>query len=230
MSEIILALDFSTREQALHFARQVKQEISWVKVGLELFAGTGPAILEELKKLDFNIFLDLKFFDIPNTVKGAVKNILNSGMVDMFTIHLLGGQQMVKEAVSIKNSLCPKAILLGVTVLTSLEQKDLFLEKPLSNLVLALAEKALEWGVDGIVSSPLELEIIRNFYSQLITVTPGIRLKNDAPDDQKRTLTPYEATKKGANFLVIGRSITTSPQPLQTINHIKKQIQKGVHQ
>ncbi|WP_456325421.1 orotidine-5'-phosphate decarboxylase [Desulfonauticus submarinus] len=227
MSEIILALDFDTEEKSIAFASLVQKEIKWVKVGLELFCKAGTVILPKLKDLGFNIFLDLKLFDIPNTVKGAIKNILKFH-IDMLTLHLLGGENMIKEAVNVKNSLRPECLILGVTILTSLSKNDLVWSesRSISDVVLDLAQKGLGWGVDGVVLSPLELEVVRDKLPQLTLVTPGIRLATDKKGDQKRVLSPYQATLKGADFLVIGRSITKAKDPLQTIKTIKKEIKR----
>jgi len=224
MSEIVLALDFADKDKAIALARTVKQEINWIKIGLELFCSQGPAIIYALKELGFKIFLDLKFFDIPNTVKKTVKTILQA-KVDMFTVHVLGGQEMLTSVVAIKNEIYPQAIALGVTILTSFNQEDLFWSKmPINQLVFNLAQIGHNSGLDGLVLSPLELKNIRAKFSRLVLVTPGIRLASKNQHDQKRIATPSFACKQGADYLVIGREITLAKEPLKIIAQIKNQI------
>lgn len=227
MSEIIVALDFDSPKKALELVEEIKHEIKWVKVGLELFCLTGPTFIQELKKRGLKVFLDLKFFDIPNTVKGAVKSILKH-QVDMLTLHLLGGENMFKEALKLKN-IYPKCIFLGVTILTSLDKKSLVWpeKRSMQEIVLDLAQKGVSWGAEGLVCSPWEVEPIKKDFPHLVLVTPGIRLEKSS-DDQKRVLNPKEAVQKGSDFLVIGRPITQSQHPLKTIKMIKKQIDEGL--
>ncbi|MFN2267107.1 MAG: orotidine-5'-phosphate decarboxylase [Desulfonatronovibrio sp.] len=228
MSEIIIALDFDSRKKALDFVRKIASKGIWVKVGLELFIRSGPGIVEELKNMGLKVFLDLKLMDIPNTVYGAVSSSLSCG-ADMITLHTLGGEKMINQAkdarAKFKNS-NNRAILLGVTLLTSLEKNDL----PWSDarttkaITLDLAMKAHSWGLDGCVCSGLEAQDVRKSTSpDFCLVTPGIRMQS-LGDDQKRVVTPESAEKSGSDFLVIGRPVTQSPDPVHTLRDIKERL------
>lgn len=223
MSKIIVALDFDSPKKALDFLATTKKEVDWVKIGLELFSAAGPAFIQEVKKQGFKVFLDLKFFDIPNTVLGAVKSVLTL-KIDMLTLHLLGGKEMVTQALRAKE-IYPPCIFLGVTLLTSLDKNSLVWpeKRNLEEVVLDLAQKGNTWKIDGIVCSPWEVETLKKHLPHLVFVTPGIRLEKTS-DDQKRVLSPKEASQKGSDFLVIGRPITRSKDPVQVLKKIKKEL------
>jgi orotidine-5'-phosphate decarboxylase len=228
LSRIIIALDFNDPTKALDFAKKIRYEVKWLKVGLELFIRSGPEVMARLKKMGFRIFLDLKLLDIPNTVSGAVfSSVLNEA--DMLTVHILGGEKMIKAAIDARDRAAGqgiKTLLLGVTLLTSMEQKDLPWpeQRNTHEIVYDLAEKGYGWGLDGCVCSGLEAETIRKMTSgDFYLVTPGIRTSS-GQDDQKRIVTPEQAQRAGADFLVIGRPVTQSPDPVQTLRDIKSRL------
>jgi orotidine-5'-phosphate decarboxylase len=228
LSKVIIALDFNDPAKALDFARKIRYEIRWVKVGLELFIRSGPEILAGLKELGFRVFLDLKLLDIPNTVSGAVSSCVDNG-ADMLTVHILGGEKMIKAAINARDRAAgqvDKTLLLGVTLLTSMEQKDLPWpeQRNTGQIVYDLARMAHGWGLDGCVCSGLEAETIRKMTAgDFYLVTPGIRT-SPGQDDQKRIVTPEQAQRAGADFLVIGRPVTQSPDPVQTLRDIKSRL------
>ncbi len=221
MSEIIIALDLN-RKKALEIAKELDPTLCKVKVGSELFTSSGPEIIEELKKLGFDIFLDLKFHDIPNTVASAVKVACNLG-IWMTNVHASGGKQMMMSAVQALNKDI-RPILIGVTVLTSIgkiEAKNININT-IEDHALSLAVLAKDSGLDGVVCSPKEVKKIKEICGKdFIAVTPGIRL-GDSEDDQNRVSSPKEAIQNGSDFLVIGRPITKSNQPLKTLDSIIK--------
>tara|TARA_B100002052_G_C15830643_1_gene575171 strand:- start:244 stop:918 length:675 start_codon:yes stop_codon:yes gene_type:complete len=221
MSEIIIALDLN-RKKALEIAKELDPTLCKVKVGSELFTSSGPEIIEELKKLGFDIFLDLKFHDIPNTVASAVKVACNLG-IWMTNVHASGGKQMMMSAVQALNKDI-RPILIGVTVLTSIgkiEAKNININT-IEDHALSLAVLAKDSGLDGVVCSPKEVKKIKEICGKdFIAVTPGIRLGN-SEDDQNRVSSPKEAIQNGSDFLVIGRPITKSNQPLKTLDSIIK--------
>ncbi len=217
LSRIIVALDFSKKEDALKIVDELEGLINFYKVGLELFISEGAEILKILKNKGKKVFLDLKFHDIPNTVYKAVKSVLQYE-IDMFTVHASGGIEMMQRAVmavkeySYKEDIQPPKIL-GVTVLTSLSEEALtqVFSFPVSREVLAknLALKAKQAGMDGVVSAVSSIKNIKELCGKDFTVvTPGIRLKNSDFHDQKIVATPYEAFYQGADYIVIGRAIT----------------------
>jgi len=230
IDKVIIALDVSTREQALNLVAQLP-EAKLFKLGLQLFTAEGPPLLREIIKAGKNVFLDLKLHDIPNTVGGAVKMATEYG-IKMMTLHASGGKEMmvraVAAAVEAEQAGKTRPLLLAVTVLTSLKDEQLQeigFNTNAAGQVLKLAELAWQAGVDGIVCSPLELDLIRKEFSHdLLVVTPGIRPAWAAAQDQKRILTPSRAVAKGADFLVIGRPVIAAPSPqtafLKIINEL----------
>lgn len=217
-SPIVVALDYPTPKQAIEMAKQLDPTKCRVKVGKELFTASGPAVLEELHKMDFDVFLDLKFHDIPNTCAGAVAAAAELG-VWMVNVHASGGERMMNaaaEAIVNKNN---KPILIAVTVLTSMEQSDLAgigLDISPRQQVERLAKLAKQSGMDGVVSSAQEIEMIKNLCgNDFLTVTPGIRPAGSAAGDQRRIMTPQEAVNIGGDYLVIGRPITQAENPKQ---------------
>jgi orotidine-5'-phosphate decarboxylase len=217
---IIIALDVQTKEEGIALVSRLKDARTF-KVGLELFTAEGPALFRKLKALRKDVFLDLKLHDIPNTVAGAVRSAFRHG-VQMMTIHTSGGREMMAKAAEAARAAAeagrgPKPILLGVTVLTSLKGSDLEevgLSPDVASQVLRLAGLAKASGLDGVVCSPQEIEVLRKEYGRdLVIVTPGIRPVWAAAQDQKRIMTPAEAVAKGADYLVIGRPITGAPDP-----------------
>jgi orotidine-5'-phosphate decarboxylase len=217
---IIIALDVGTRQEALALAKALA-EARVFKIGMELFTAEGPALLEEVIRRGKRPFLDLKFHDIPNTVAGAVRSATRNG-VSMLTLHASGGKGMMAAAVQAAHEESGKTgkerpILLGVTVLTSLKGEELHqigFAHAVADQVLRLAVLAKAAGLDGVVCSPHEIEIIKKECGRdFLVVTPGIRPAWVAAQDQKRIMTPAEALGKGADYLVIGRPVTGAPSP-----------------
>jgi orotidine-5'-phosphate decarboxylase len=228
---IIIALDVPAKEEAIALVSRLKDARTF-KVGLELFTAEGPALFRKLKALRKDIFLDLKLHDIPNTVAGAVRSAFKHG-VQMMTIHTSGGREMMAKAAEVARRTAeetgrPKPVLLGVTVLTSLKGADLEeVGQPsdVAGQVLRLAGLAKAAGLDGVVCSPQEIEVLRREYGRELTiVTPGIRPVWAAAQDQKRIMTPAEAVAKGADYLVIGRPITGAPSPNEAFLRVVEEL------
>lgn len=231
---IIIALDVQTKEEGIALVSRLKDARAF-KIGLELFTAEGPALFRKLKALRKDIFLDLKLHDIPNTVAGAVRSAFKHG-VQMMTIHTSGGREMMAKAAATAREVAaetnrPKPILLGVTVLTSLKGPDLAeigMGQDVSAQVLRLAGLAKAAGMDGVVCSPQEIEVLRKEYGKdLVIVTPGIRPLWAAAQDQKRIMTPAEAVAKGADHLVIGRPITAAPSPAEAFQRIVEELDQA---
>lgn len=219
-TELILALDVDRKESAMVVLKKLGSVIKWVKVGTQLFVSEGPAVVEVLKKMGYNIFLDLKLHDIPNTVANTVKTIRSLG-VDMITVHVSGGSEML---ISAKKEAGRELKVIGVTVLTSLSEnnlKEMGVIRSMKEQVEALALLAEDCGLDGIVCSPLEAgEIRKNVGEDFLLVTPGIRLDTQREDDQKRSLSPAEIKDAGVNFIVVGRPILRAEDPLEMTKKI----------
>ncbi len=220
MAELVVALDFKDAKSALSMAESLKGAAVWMKVGLELFTAEGPKVISGLKEMGFKVFLDLKFFDIPNTVQGAVRSAARLG-VDMVNIHALGGERMAKAAMAGCAEGAPEGqeppMVLAVTMLTSMAAGDLPVEgapEP-SEMALDLAIKAKQYGLNGVVCSGLESERIKAACGPgFVCLTPGIRPASSATgDDQRRVVTPAQAVKNGSDFLVVGRPITGAALP-----------------
>jgi orotidine-5'-phosphate decarboxylase len=224
--KIIVALDLPSVDEARKLISVLGDDVSWYKIGLQLFSLGGPAFLQEVKESGAKIFLDLKFHDIPNTVRSAVESSCTLG-ADMLTIHLCGGTEMCQAAVEGRGT--SSTVLLGVTVLTSQTEATLFeigIHRSLTQQVLSLATLAKATGVTGLIASPLELEPLRNkFGKDLVIVTPGVRPTWSTAGDQKRFTTPADALKLGADYLVIGRPITASPDPKSAFSRIASELQ-----
>lgn len=221
---IIIALDNLDRDAAITLAKQLNPHKCRLKVGKELFTAYGPALVEELMKLNFEIFLDLKFHDIPNTTGKACLAAAKLG-VWMLNVHTLGGVAMLESArEAIDKVTSHRPLLVGVTLLTSLTEQDLLtlgFHKKLEEQVLSLATLAFNAGLDGVVCSPQESAILRQtFGKEFCLVTPGIRLADSPMDDQKRCLTPEAAFSQGSDYLVIGRPITQAPDPAQVLDQV----------
>ncbi len=221
-SKIMIALDFSSKAETLDFLNQFGDEKLFVKVGMELFYKEGPSIVTEIKAMGHNIFLDLKLYDIPNTVSKAIHSLGSLG-VDMLTIHTSGGVEMLKlanEAASVYD-----LKLLGVTVLTSQDVNELpKTDYSLEAVISDLASKANEANLYGIICSAIDIPGLSNQNLDLNYITPGIRLVGDDTNDQKRVMTPNSAVANGANFLVVGRSITGSSDPVATYHDVQTLI------
>ncbi|AYC33284.1 orotidine-5'-phosphate decarboxylase [Pseudomonas cavernae] len=217
---IIVALDFPSREAALQLAARLDPKLCRVKVGKELFTRCGPGIVEALQGQGFEVFLDLKFHDIPNTTAMAVKAAAELG-VWMVNVHCSGGLRMMAACRETLDKLSgPKPLLIGVTVLTSMEREDLAgigLDMEPQAQVLRLAALAEKAGMDGLVCSAQEAVALKAAHPALQLVTPGIRPAGSAQDDQRRILTPREALEAGSDYLVIGRPIAQAADPAQAL-------------
>lgn len=215
-SPIIVALDFPTKEQALAMADQLDPSLCRVKVGKELFTASGPSILEELHKRKYEVFLDLKFHDIPNTCSKAVGVAADLG-VWMVNVHASGGRRMMEASRNEIEKRTHKPLLIGVTVLTSMEAQDLAevgIDVTLQQQVERLAKLTQSSGLDGVVCSAQEVALIREACgSEFLTVTPGIRPEGSEQADQRRVMTPLQARKAGVSYMVIGRPVTQSDIP-----------------
>ena len=212
-ARIIVALDLPTSEAALALVRKLSPHAGLFKIGLQLYIAAGPEIVRAVRALGGRVFLDLKLHDIPNTVGRAVESAGSLG-VEMLTIHLSGGRAMVEAAA---RAAAPEMFLLGVTVLTSVDEmtlRETGVDSSMEEQVLRLAKLGTESGIRGLVASAHELAPLRLAHgSKIKIVTPGIRPRSAAADDQKRAMTPTEALKAGADFLVIGRPITAAQNP-----------------
>ena len=224
--QIIVALDFDSIEEVNSVVRLLNPDIYRLKVGKQLYASEGPKILENLNKKGFDIFLDLKLHDIPNTVYRALKNLLNH-KVWMTNIHLLGGEEMIQAAREAKEDTKSKAFLIGVSVLTSLSKKNIRnmgFNIEISELVKILSISASKNNIDGVVCSANEVpEIKENLGVDFITVTPGIRIQQKN-DDQSRVATLKQATKNGSDYIVLGRELTASKNISKMIKKVESYI------
>ncbi len=219
MAELVVALDYGDAPSALAMATSLRGLVPWMKVGLELFVAEGPKVIAGLKEMGFKVFLDLKFFDIPNTVQGAVRSATRLG-VDMVNIHALGGERMAEAALTgcsegVDVGAKPPLVL-AVTMLTSMAAGDFpgqGVMEP-SAMALDLAVKVKQYGINGVVCSGLEVERIKaECGAEFICLTPGIRLENCVADDQRRVVTPAQAVANGSDFLVVGRPVTGADSP-----------------
>ena len=224
---IIVALDFAAQEDALVLAAMLDPELCRLKVGKELFTAAGPALVERLAGSGFEVFLDLKFHDIPNTVASACKAAAKLG-VWMLNVHALGGSRMMEAARASLEGVAKRPKLIAVTVLTSMgpgDLKELGLPGDPRETVLRLARLAHASGLDGVVCSAQEAAPLRQeLGAGFCLVTPGIRPAFAAQDDQVRIVTPAEAIRLGSNYLVIGRPITRAADPLQALKQINLEI------
>lgn len=227
-SRLILALDHPDIAHVARLTELLKDYLGFIKLGLEFFTANGPQGIREIAKLGVPIFLDVKFHDIPNTVASALREAVKLG-VQMITIHASGGKSMMMRGIDIVHQTATELsieppILLAVTVLTSMDQQDLTqlgVAASIEDQVARLARLADEAGIGGIVCSAHEITLVRSqIASHRVIVTPGIRLASDDHQDQKRVLTPREALDRGANYLVIGRPITASQDPVKTVRSI----------
>jgi orotidine-5'-phosphate decarboxylase len=226
-SPIIVALDYDNPDAALAFADAVAPELCRLKVGNELFTRGGPGLVDALQARGYDIFLDLKYHDIPNTVAAAVRASADLG-VWMVNVHAGGGGRMMQAAREALTVFERRPLLIAVTVLTSMSEEDL-LELGHSDTpaerVVKLAGLARDCGLDGVVCSAQESALLRAACGDTFAlVTPGIRLAGDAAGDQRRVVTPKEAIASGSDFLVIGRSITKSEDPVGTLIRINADL------
>lgn len=228
--KIIIALDVSNKKEALKLAGRFDPSLCRLKIGLELYTAEGATIVEQLQNLDFDIFLDLKFHDIPNTVARACSVVAEMG-VWMVNVHALGGKEMMLAAREAISNFSHQPILTAVTILTSHKQEDLTnagIALSVQDCVSLLAENARQAGCDGVVCSALEAKKLRTKMGpEFILVTPGIRPAGSNKDDQSRIVSPSEAINLGANYLVIGRPITMAEDPGKTLADIHNSIKSA---
>ena len=224
--QTIIALDVSSLEEIKGLLSIIDKDLFRLKVGKQLFTSQGPKAIEELRYLGFDIFLDLKLHDIPNTVSKSLTNICNLG-VWMSNIHLLGGQEMIEAASSTVKTLNSDMILVGVTILTSLNENNLDklgFNSSAEEIALNLAELGKQNGVDGVVCSIEDISGIKaSLGGDFLSVTPGVRMFQDN-DDQKRTGSIYDAIQFGTDFVVVGREITQAKNPEVVLNKIESLI------
>ena len=215
--ELILALDAPAPRDVAPVLRQLGGRVRWVKIGLEMFTASGPDCVREVAGLGFKVFLDLKLHDIPNTVARAVESA-GRLPIGMLTLHATGGRAMLRQAVDAQRQAAPHLLLLGVTVLTSLDGAalhELGVDASPETQVGRLARLAVDAGVGGIVCSPLEIAPLRaQLPPNVKLVAPGIRPAGAGGDDQARVMTPAEAARAGADFIVVGRPVLKAPDPV----------------
>ncbi|MDA8442598.1 MAG: orotidine-5'-phosphate decarboxylase [Peptococcaceae bacterium] len=236
-ASLIVALDVASRKQALELVQTLTPAVKWFKVGMELYSAEGPKIVTEILAAGAKVFVDLKFHDIPNTAAGACAAIARLG-VNMLNVHCSGGKEMMQRAgesareAAVKAGL-PLPKIIGVTVLTSMSaavlRGEIGVERDMAAQVTALAALAQAAGLDGVVASPREIEIIRRACGQdFLIVTPGVRPSWAAANDQHRVMTPGEAFRSGATHLVVGRPITAAAQPEEACVKILQEMEESI--
>jgi orotidine-5'-phosphate decarboxylase len=222
--KIIVALDVPTKERALELVKQLEDKISFFKIGLQLYTAEGPEIVRAVLATGAKVWLDLKLYDIPNTVARAVESASTLG-VRMLTIHLSGGDEMIRAAASARAS---GMLLLGVTVLTSSTEqtlREIGITDDVEHQVLRLARIGAQAGIDGIVASPHEIRTLRREFGDRFKIAvQGIRPSWAEPGDQKRFMTPREAIEAGADYIGIGRPITAHPKPDEAMAKILEEL------
>jgi len=226
-SRIIVPLDFNTVEQALELVEKLQPDLCRLKVGKELFTKAGPVLVEKLIDKGFDIFLDLKFYDIPTTVAKACAVAADLG-VWMVNVHASGGSEMMSLAREEIEKKSQRPLLIGVTILTSMNQEaltELGIQCSVEEQVMRLAQLTSDAGLDGVVCSAHEVKMLRdNLGEKFKLVTPGIRPGGSNKDDQKRVMTPEQAINAGSDYLVIGRPITQAADPDQALKDISEEI------
>jgi len=239
VAETIVALDRPTSEEALALVDELGPGADFSKVGLELFTREGPAVVRALRDRGHRIFLDLKLHDIPHTVARAVRSMASLG-VELLTVHTAGGGAMMEAAAEAaaeaRSAQGASMRVVGVTVLTSLDSEGLagVWGRPVDSVrdeVVRLAGLARASGLDGVVSSAREAASLRSALGpEALLVTPGIRLAGDDPGDQKRVMTPGEAAAAGADYLVIGRTVTAAPDPARALERVRAELDGASNQ
>jgi orotidine-5'-phosphate decarboxylase len=226
LPKIFIALDFGDEDTAKTFVKKLSPNLCGLKVGKELFTSSGPSLIKWIHEKGFSTFLDLKFHDIPTTVKKACRTAANLG-VSILNVHALGGAKMMDAAREGVNESDNNPLLVAVTILTSHDEdslRDIGIQGNLQQTINKLAIDAARAKLDGIVCSAQDIPLVKDTLpDNFIFITPGIRL-NDEKDDQKRIMTPNDAIKNGASFLVIGRPVTLSDDPLKTLIKINDEI------
>ncbi len=226
--DLILALDVPTREAAAPILRQLRGQLRWVKLGLQMFTAYGPNYVREVAGMGFNIFLDLKLHDIPNTVAKAVES-LGPLPIQMLTLHTAGGGEMMRAAKAAQLKTNPNLLLLGVTVLTSTDDaglREIGINATSPDQVARLGQLAADSGLRGLVCSPLEVAMLRRqLPAGIQLITPGIRPASEAgSDDQKRVMTPADAARAGSTYIVVGRPILQAADPADAARAILAEL------
>jgi orotidine-5'-phosphate decarboxylase len=227
---LIVALDYPEGAAALGLVERLEDLCCWYKVGLELYLAEGNAFIHELRHRGCSVFLDLKLYDIPNTVAGAVRSVVETG-AEMLTLHASGGPAMLKAAVLAASQFEHPPQLLAVTVLTSMDAEQLTaigIAHSTGAQVLRLAQIAAEAGINGLVASAAETASLRKLYPATTLVIPGIRPAGSEIGDQKRVATPAAALAAGASYLVVGRPITQAPDPVEAARTILREMHESV--
>ncbi|CAL4322221.1 Orotidine 5'-phosphate decarboxylase [Buchnera aphidicola (Protaphis terricola)] len=226
--KIIIALDFYSKKEAMKLVDFLNPSLVYLKIGKEMFTILGKKFIQELHQLGFNIFLDLKFHDIPNTVFNATKAVADLG-VWMLSVHASGGKKMLISAKKALKTFKNAPLLIAVTALTSLKRKDLKeigIQMSLQDYILTLSKLSIDCGLDGIVCPGQEAKKIKLLYGDKCKIiTPGIRCTNDSFNDQKNIITPEQIKKFPIDYIVIGRSITFSKNPIKKLNFIIQSMQ-----
>ncbi len=227
--DVIIACDFESKEKVLNFLDKFEGKKPFVKIGMELYYAEGPEIVKEIKKRGHKIFLDLKLHDIPNTVKKSMA-VLSRLDVDMCNLHAGGTINMMKAALEgLTRPDGTRPLLIAVTQLTSTDEesmkKDLLIDKPIDEVVMHYAKNTMLAGLDGVVCSPLEAGKVHSVCGDnFITVTPGVRLEGGDVGDQKRVTTPKKARELGSDYIVVGRPITASEDPVSAYERCVKEF------
>jgi orotidine-5'-phosphate decarboxylase len=222
--KIIVALDVATKEKALELVQELRDQISFFKIGLQLYTAEGPEIVRAVLATGSKVWLDLKLHDIPNTVARAVESASHLG-VHMLTIHLSGGSEMIRAATGARSY---DMMILGVTVLTSATEqtlREIGIADNVADQVLRLARLGTQAGIDGVVASPHEIKTLRHEFGDKIKIAvQGIRPRWAEPGDQKRFMTPREALEAGADYIGIGRPITAHRNPREAVERILEEL------
>ncbi len=227
--DVIIACDFESAEKTFEFLDKFTEKKPFVKIGMELFYSEGPEIVREIKKRGHKIFLDLKLHDIPNTVKKSMA-VLSKLNVDICNLHASGTVKMMEAAVEgLTREDGTRPLLIAVTQLTSTDQEtmenDLLIKENIADVVIHYAKNAKKAGLDGVVCSPLEAGVVHeNCGKDFLTVTPGVRFSDGDKGDQKRVMTPEEAKRIGSDYIVVGRPVTASPDPVSAYNRCIKEF------
>lgn len=226
-AQLVIALDLADSTKAIALAKDLSGITPWLKVGLRLFISSGPTLVRELASLGFKIFLDLKFYDIPNTVAAAVEEAAKLG-VNMLTVHSQGGEKMCREALKAAGNFKNPPLIAAVTALTSFASGEMpGIEKEPSSFAEELASLAASWKIPAIVCSPLEAANIKKQFPTMKCVCPGIRPANTACCDQRRVATPESAVRAGADFLVVGRPVIDAANPVQAARNILREMRNA---
>lgn len=225
--KLILALDLPDKKSALDMLKKLQGSLEWVKIGLQMYLKYGADFVRQVGEMGFKVFLDLKLYDIPNTVASAVKS-LEGLPVSMLTIHTSGGAEMMKAVLNAAKETNKEMQILGVTVLTSFDEDSMRatgFDRTPSEQVLKLARLAEESGLSGLVCSPLEIDLLRkNLKSEMDLITPGIRPAGSDANEQKRIMTPSLAAKTGSSYIVVGRPILKAENPAEAAKAIIKEL------